>query len=329
MPASTLPSAGVLATWASSKPCIRPRMASGVQAKRIVERRIALNSSARPATREHHHADPERRREAEAGDRRAPDDDRGRDRDPLPAHVRRPSPRSSAASERAGRGRRVEDADDARAGVEVVRRDRGEERLRHPEHHRVRVEHEGPEDDRLLARGTASPRAATRAPAGRPRPSAAPARPAAPRRARRRSSPRRSRRSCRTPDGGDQESAERRPGDRAGAGVDRLQRLRGGELLRRDEARHHRAQRRRAERPQRGRRRRQHVQRPDLRMRPENALTASSADDAEQPDLGPEHELAAGRARSAIVPPTAAKSSSGTASQIESSPTWSVECVSW
>ena len=49
MPASTLPSAGVLATCVSSKPCMRPRKWSGVEAKRIVERRIALISSAQPA----------------------------------------------------------------------------------------------------------------------------------------------------------------------------------------------------------------------------------------------------------------------------------------
>src|SRR5581483_8231277 len=36
-PASTFPSAGVLATCASSKPCMRPRIGSGVPAKRIVE----------------------------------------------------------------------------------------------------------------------------------------------------------------------------------------------------------------------------------------------------------------------------------------------------
>src|SRR3954462_15479661 len=48
-PASTFPSVGALATWASSIPDRRPRRESGVTVSRIVERRIALQSSAAPA----------------------------------------------------------------------------------------------------------------------------------------------------------------------------------------------------------------------------------------------------------------------------------------
>ena len=50
MPASRLPTAGAPATWASSIPERRPRIASGVTCNRIVERRTALTKSAAPAT---------------------------------------------------------------------------------------------------------------------------------------------------------------------------------------------------------------------------------------------------------------------------------------
>ena len=49
-PASVLPSVGPLATWANSIPTRRPRISSGVAVSMIVERKIALTSSAAPAT---------------------------------------------------------------------------------------------------------------------------------------------------------------------------------------------------------------------------------------------------------------------------------------
>jgi hypothetical protein len=48
-PASTLPRAGVAATWANSIPDTRPRRWSGVTVQRIVPRRTALTLSAAPA----------------------------------------------------------------------------------------------------------------------------------------------------------------------------------------------------------------------------------------------------------------------------------------
>ena len=48
-PASRLPSAGALATWASSIPETRPRISSGVAARTIAERKAALTLSAAPA----------------------------------------------------------------------------------------------------------------------------------------------------------------------------------------------------------------------------------------------------------------------------------------
>ena len=47
-PASTLPSAGVAATWANSIPESRPRSGSGVTVQRIVPRSTALTLSAKP-----------------------------------------------------------------------------------------------------------------------------------------------------------------------------------------------------------------------------------------------------------------------------------------
>ena len=148
-PASTLPIAGVLATWASSKPCIRPRISvrgAGEEDRRAEDRAVLVGEA---GDREHRDAEPERRREPEARDRDAPEDDRApRPRRPggAPAPIQ---PEVSAATSAPTAGARVEQADDAGARVEVVRRDGREERLRHAEDHRVRVEHEGPEDHAL------------------------------------------------------------------------------------------------------------------------------------------------------------------------------------
>jgi hypothetical protein len=49
-PASTLPSVGALATWASSIPETRPRISSGVAVSTIAERKAALTLSAAPAS---------------------------------------------------------------------------------------------------------------------------------------------------------------------------------------------------------------------------------------------------------------------------------------
>src|SRR3954467_3353226 len=72
-PASTLPRAGVAATWANSIPETRPRRWSGVTVQRIVPRRTGLTVARGPAGREHQQREPERLiREAEGRDRDAP-----------------------------------------------------------------------------------------------------------------------------------------------------------------------------------------------------------------------------------------------------------------
>ena len=177
-------------------------------AKRIVERRIALISSATPATREHRDASQSAVEKPKIAIAAAPDDDRDRDRDALAANVADPAG-GQRGEQRARRRRGVEQADDPGAGVEVVRGDRREERLRHPEDHRVRVEHERPEDHRLPDEEPPPLAQRFERLAGRPRPSAAPAR------SRDGDSEARERRGVdhvrpAEPDGGDQHAAERR-----------------------------------------------------------------------------------------------------------------------
>ena len=118
------------------------------------------------------------------------------------------------------------------------------------------------------------------------------------------------------------------PDDRPGVEVDRLERLRRGELLLRDEARHHRAQRRCAERPQRCADESEGVERPHHRLGQKRVGGEQERQRRRAPPRSTA-PAAAGRGASAIVPPIAEKSSSGTASQIESRPTWSVDPVRW
>ena len=89
---------------------MRPRIASGVFEKRITERSVGAHGVGRAGDREHHHPDPERGREPEAGDRRAPDDDRNGDADALAADVLDPA-REQRGKQRPDRERGVEEAD--------------------------------------------------------------------------------------------------------------------------------------------------------------------------------------------------------------------------
>ena len=149
MPASRLPSAGVLATCANSIPPSRPRISSGVTVSTIVERNTALTWSAAPATASSTQRDPERRREAERGDGDSPARRGEDDGESLAAHAHHPAG-DERRGERADRRRREEIAD--RCGVlEDVLRERREQRGRHAEDHRDRVDEEEAEHDVLRA----------------------------------------------------------------------------------------------------------------------------------------------------------------------------------
>ena len=149
-PASTLPSSASLATWANSMPVSRPRMVSGVAASRIVLRRIALTKSAAPAAARKTQREPEAVREAERGDRHPPQPrPRCTTREPLAAHVRAPTPSRATRASAPTFGAEYRKPTSAGAAAEL-RREGREQRARHSEDHRVRVDDEDPEQ-RLAA----------------------------------------------------------------------------------------------------------------------------------------------------------------------------------
>ena len=329
MPASTLPERG-RARDLGELEALHPaahRVGRAGEEDRRAEDRAELVGAA--GDREHRDAEPERGREAEAGDRRAPDDDRApRPRRPGGARGRssrrsaRRAARPPTAPRRARRRRRAPAskwcaaiAGKSACGIpktiafvsstNVPRITGCSTRNRQPS----RSDSSASAGDLALGRRRRDQQTAASE-------AAKVARVDHVRRSRRRP-PRSARR--------------RAPGPTIAAdvAVDRLQRLRRGELLRRDEARHHRAQGRRAERPAARSPTNASTYSAQTCGLPANALTASSSRRPPQPDVGARARPCRRSSRSAIVPPNAAKSSSGTASQIESSPTWSAEPVSW
>ena len=187
----------------------------GVSRSRIVERSIALISSAQPASASI--ATPSQSAVAKPKPAIAAPQTTIAAATATPWRRTCPiQPEVSAASSAPADGARVEQADDAGAGVEVVRGDRREERLRHPEDHRVRVEHERPEDHRLPDEEPPALAQRLERLAGDRRPWAAPARRAATRDQRRgRTTTTSITYVAPTPGRRDQDAAERRPDDRA------------------------------------------------------------------------------------------------------------------
>ena len=145
-PASRSPSAGPLATTVNSRPESRPTRCGGAAVWRMVWRKIALIMSAPPAMASATTAN----QRTSATPNRASDsphaDDGEVDGEALLPYLAGP-PTGERCEERAGRGGRVEDAENGRPAEAAC--DRGEEGIRHPEDHRDDVD-----DERALQHGT-------------------------------------------------------------------------------------------------------------------------------------------------------------------------------
>ncbi len=148
-PASRFPTAGALATWASSIPDRRPAhrvRGHGEQDRRAEDRAPVVRAA---GDREEEEREPEAGREAEADDRGPPGRRRDAHAEALPAGACHPAGQERGDERACVRGG-VQKADGRRSAAEVVA-ERREERARHPEHHRDRVDDEDALELRLLA----------------------------------------------------------------------------------------------------------------------------------------------------------------------------------
>ncbi len=149
-PASRSPSLGPPETTSRKMPPSRPRSASGMLTWRIVERKIALTTSAAPGQREEHEGPTEvRADQPERRDRRPPSRHRPDHGLSLPADPRDRSGHEQLRQGADGR-RREEQTDDRRAPMELLDGEDREQRRGHAEDHRDQIDHERGSDQPMV-----------------------------------------------------------------------------------------------------------------------------------------------------------------------------------
>ena len=174
-PASRSPRRGPPATTAICTPISRPRIPSGPANWMIVFRNTADSTSAQPATASSSSASGSQCATPNPAIDAPQTSTAHDDREPLPPDPADPAA-GQRAEQRAGPGRGVEQPDGGRAAAEDGRGERGEQRPRHAEHHRVHVDQVralhrlGPphEPQPLERRPPAGPRPVAGAPARSP-----------------------------------------------------------------------------------------------------------------------------------------------------------------